>query len=215
VKKFFVSSFVVLLTTFTIFAQGKGVDQQSERVRDTGSSNTAGSNGAKQDTGTGRGIDFGGGKTPVVKRLDNPYRFSGRRDVIIQNVQDVMRDRKLILDEAASKASDGILVSQPFRFIKGAVVTASELSHYASISNSATRGWTQGRYTITVEVQAIDGVSSNVLVNAKIEGRSDGATGAEWVTLPSLGVVEDEFLATLVERLTGVTPPGRAPSNVP
>ena len=154
-------------------------------------------------------------RRPRSATLANPYRLAGRRDVIVKAVQDVMRDRKLIVDEAASKLSEGIIVSQPYRFIKGAVVTQSELGRYADVPTSATRGWTQGRYTITVEVQPIDGVNSNISVNAKIEGRSDGATGAEWVTLPSLGTAEDEFLAALIEAVTGTAPAGRAPAPTP
>lgn len=214
-KQFLISSLLIIGLASAMFAQGKGVDKQSERVRDTGGDKNAGVNGSKTNTGTGRGIDFGKGKSQPVNMLPNPYRLSGRRDVIIKAVQDVMRDRKLIVDEAASRLNDGIIVSQPYRFIKGAVVTQSELGRYADVPLSATRGWTQGRYTITVEVQAIDGANSNISVNAKIEGRSDGATGAEWVTLPSLGVVEDEFLAGLIESVTGVSAPGRAPSTAP
>ena len=54
--------------------------------------------------------------------------------------------------------SDGIIVSQPFTFIKGAVVSQAELSRYADVPVSASRGWTRGRYTLTVEVQPIDGI---------------------------------------------------------
>jgi hypothetical protein len=214
VKQFLISALLILGLVNTGFSQGKGVDKQSERVRDS-SSRTAGVNGSKTDTGAGRGFDFGKGKSQPVLRLDNPYRLAGRRDVIIKTVQDVMRDRKLIVDESASKLSDGIVVSQPYRFIKGAVVTQSELGRYADVPSSTTQGWTQGRYTITVEVQPIDGVNSNISVNAKIEGRTDGATGAEWVSLPSLGMAEDEFLAALIEAVTGATPPGRAPAATP
>jgi hypothetical protein len=184
-------------------------------VRDGGSSTSPVSNGSKQNTGTGRGIDFGGGRTAKVARLDNPYRLAGRRDVILKAVQEVMRDRKLVVDEAASRPSDGIIVSQPYRFIKGAVVTQAELGHYADVPSSANSGWTQGRYTITVEVQPIDGLNCNISVNAKIEGRSDGPTGAEWVSLPSLGTAEDQFLAVLIEAVTGTSPPGRAPASTP
>jgi hypothetical protein len=120
-----------------------------------------------------------------------------------------MRDRKLIMDEAASKPAEGIIVSQPYTFIKGAVVSQSELGRYANVTDSSSRGWTRGRYTITVEVQPIDGNSANVSVNAKIEGRTDGATGAAWTTLPTSGVVEDEFLAALISKITGGPPPGR------
>ena len=194
----------------TAFGQAaKGVDKQNERVRDTG--RTAGSNGAKTDTGTGRGIDFGSGRTPEALPLPNPYRMSARRDVLITAIQDLMRDRKLVVDEAASKLAEGIVVSQPYTFIKGAVVSQAELSRYGDVPISASRGWTRGRYTLTVEVQPIDGSTANVSVNAKIEGRSDGATGAEWTTLRSTGLAEDEFLEKLVSAVTGASPPGRNP----
>jgi hypothetical protein len=43
-------------------------------------------------------------------------------------------------------------------------------------------------------------------VNAKIEGRTDGPTGAEWTTLQSTGYAEQEFLSALIERMTGSAP---------
>lgn len=199
---------IMLLAAVSAWAQGKGVDKTSERVRDTGS-RSAGNNGSKTDTGTGRGIDFGKGRTPEVPPLPNPYRITARRDVLLKAIADVMRDQKLTMDEAASKPDEGIIVSQPYTFIKGAVVTQAELNRYADITTSADRGWTRGRYTLTVEVQPIDGSSANVAVNSKIEGRTDGATGAEWVTLPSRGVAEEEFLSALISNITGGPPPGR------
>jgi len=202
----------LMLCCVTAFGQAaKGVDKPGERVRDGGASRTPASNGQKQDVSTGRGMDFGSGRTPVVVLLDNPYRITARRDVLITAIQDLMRDRKLVVDEAASKLSDGIVVSQPFTFIKGAVVSQAELSRYADVPVSSSRGWTRGRYTLTVEVHPIDGSSANVSVNAKIEGRTDGATGAEWTTLRSTGVAEDEFLSELVTAITGSSPPGRTP----
>src|SRR6185503_19659365 len=106
----------------------------------------------------------------------------------------------------ASKLSDGIIVSQPYTFTKGAVVSEGELSRYADGPTSAARAWTRGRYTLTVEIQPIDGSTANIAVNAKVEGRTDGPTGAEWITLRSTGLVEDEFLAGLITAVTGVTP---------
>jgi hypothetical protein len=197
---------IVMVSVVSVCSQGKGVDKTSERVRDSG---TAGSNGTKTTTGAGRGIDFGKGRTPEVPPLPNPYRIVARRDAILSAIADVMRDRKLIVDEPASKPTEGIIISQPYTFIKGAVVTQSELGRYADVTSSSSRGWTRGRYTITVEVQPIDGNSANVSVNAKIEGRTDGATGAEWTTLPTSGVVEEEFLSALITAITGAPPPGR------
>ncbi len=194
------------------FAQAaKGVDKQNERVRDSGTERTPANNGNKTDVGAGRGFDFGSGRTPERPPLPNPFRLSGRRDVIITAVQDLMRDRKLVVDEAASKLADGIIVSQPFTFIKGAVVSHAELSRYADVPSSSARAWTRGRYTLTVEVQPIDGSTANVAVNAKIEGRTDGATGAEWTTLRSTGLAEDQFLEGLVTAVTGSSPTGRTP----
>jgi hypothetical protein len=192
------------------FAQAaKGVDKQNERVRDSGSDRTPANNGNKTDVGAGRGMDFGRGRTPETPPLPNPYRLSGRRDVIITAVQELMRDRKLVVDESASRLSDGIIVSQPFTFTKGSVVAEADLSRYSDVPASSGRGWTRGRYTLTVEIQPIDGSTTNVVVNAKVEGRTDGATGAEWATLRSSGLAEDQFLEGLITAVTGAPPPGR------
>jgi hypothetical protein len=203
--KFVILALIILLSAVSAWAQGKGVDKTGERVRDSG---TAGSNSTKTDTGAGRGIDFGKGKTPEVPPIPNPYRFAARRDAILNAITELMGDRKLIVDEAASKPAEGIIVSQPYTFIKGAVVSQSELGRYANITTDVSRGWTRGRFTITVEVQPIDGNNANVSVNARIEGRTDGATGAEWVTLPTSGLAEQEFLSALITKITGAPPPG-------
>jgi hypothetical protein len=55
-------------------------------------------------------------------------------------------------------------------------------------------------------VQAIDGTHNNVSVNAKVEGRAGNGLTSEWVTVRSSGVAEDEFLAKLVELVTGQSP---------
>jgi hypothetical protein len=192
------------------FAQAaKGVDKQNERVRDSGTDRTPANNGSKTDVGAGRGIDFGGDRTKEAPPVPNPYRLTGRRDVIITAVQDLMRDRKLVVDENASRISEGIIVSQPFTFTKGAVIAEADLGRYAEVPTSNARGWTRGRYTLTVEIQPIDGTAANVSVNAKVEGRSDGITGAEWTTLRSTGLAEEQFLVGLITAVTGAAPPGR------
>jgi hypothetical protein len=204
--RFFALIFVMVGSTVA-FGQGKGVDTQNQRISDNGSNKAPANNGQKQNTGTsGSGINFGKEKGHARTMLPNPYRLTARRDVIIKAVAEVMRDRKLILDEASSKPDEGILVTQPYTFIKGAVVTGPQLNHYASVIATDTKNWTRGRYTITVEVQAIDGVSANVTVNARIEGRTDGSTGAEWISLPSSGEAEQEILDALIQNVTGGTP---------
>ena len=117
--------FLLLCAAAAVCAQEKGVDTQSQKVRDTGSSRSAGVNGNKTDVGTaGSGINFGKGKTKEIPALPNPYRVTARRDELLKTIADLMRDRKLIVDDAASRPNEGIIVTQPFTFIRGAVVGA-------------------------------------------------------------------------------------------
>ena len=80
----------------------------------------------------------------------------------------------------------------------------------AELPNAEGRGWTRGRYTLTVEVQPMDGQISKVSVNARVEGRTDGISGGEWQTLTSSGAAEQEFLVGLIEKITGGAPTTRS-----
>src|SRR3984893_9740661 len=94
---------LVIVAAPSAFAQGKGVDAQNQRITDNGSNRAPANNGAKQDVGTnGSGINFGKEKTTPTIVLPNPYRMTARRDVIIKAIAEVMRDRKLILDDVSS-----------------------------------------------------------------------------------------------------------------
>ncbi len=203
---------VMLACVAPAYAQGKGVDRQSERVREAGSDRQPGNNGAKQDVGTGRGIDFGRGRTPDPITIPNPLRVTARRDTLITALEELMRERNLILDSAASKTDAGILVSQPYTFSKGAIVTEAELNRFAALPVGSDRNWIRGRYTLVVEVQQIDGVAANLAVNARIEARGASITGPEWVSLPSSGIVEQDFLTALLAKLN-IAPP--TPASAP
>ncbi len=205
-KKLLLACSVVVIMSMSSAAQEKGVDPQTDRVRDNGTERAPAANGAKQDTGAGRGINFGAGRTPETPIIPNPYRFTARRDALIEAAKSIMNERGLILDEAASRQDEGVFITQPYTFTKGAVVSQSELNRYTELPPSTGRGWTRGRYTLIIEIQAIDAVSANVTVTTKMEGRTDGATGAEWSTLRSSGLVEQEILGELIGRITGVSP---------
>ena len=112
---------------------------------------------------------------------------------------------KIVVDEASSRPKDGIIVTQPFVFAKGSVITESELGRYAILESSYS-SWMRAQYTLTIEVQSIDGIQNNVSVNAKVEGRAGNGLMSEWVTVRSSGVAEDEFLSKLVELVTGSSP---------
>jgi hypothetical protein len=209
-----IGALVLLLLAFGVAAaQEKGVDQQNDRIRDSGNNRQPAVNGGKVDNGVGRGMDFGKGKTQVPPPVENPCRFKVPNDVLTKAVLELMRDRKLILDDAGSKPENGLLVSQPYTFTKGTVVTASELTRLALVPATDQRSWTRGRYTLIVEVQPIDSSNTNVSVNARVEGRSDNVLGAEWISLRSNGTAEQEFLIALIEKVTGAPPPGREPSE--
>ena len=189
-------------------AQEKGVDQQNDRIRDSSNNRQPAVNGSKTDTGVGRGMDFGKGKTQAPPPIPNPYRFQAPNDVLTKAVQELMRERKLILDETVSKPETGLLVSQPYTFTRGTFVTSSELFRFAEVPRTEQGNWTRGRYTLIIEIQPIDSTASNVSVNARVEGRSDNVLGAEWLSLRSNGTAETEFLVALITKITGAPPTG-------
>lgn len=174
----------------------KGVDTQTQKIKEASNKTTS------RETDATRSFDWGKGKTNVRERLANPYKLASRRDVLIETIRQVIKDQKMLVDEASSRPADGILVTQPVVIAKGPVTAQSELSRY-SILDGFDRTWSRGRYTLIIEVQSIDGVQNNVSVNARVEGREGSGLTTEWRTLQSTGLAEDEFLKVLVEAVTG------------
>jgi len=177
----------------------KGVDTQTQTIKESGNKVTTRGNDVT------RSFDWGKGKTKVREMLANPYKLNARRDVLIESIVDTLREQRIVVDEASSRPKDGIIVTQPFVFAKGAVVTQSELGRYGIVESTQT-AWTRAQYTLTIEVQSIDGIQNNISVNAKIEGRAGNGLVSEWVTVRSSGLAEDNFLARLIEAVTGVSP---------
>ncbi len=188
---------IAMLFGVPVIAQ-KGIDTQTQKIKDTANKTTS------RETDATRSFDWGKGKTQVRERLANPYRMASRRDVLVETIKQVIKDQKMLVDEASSRFADGIVVTQPFVFTKGAVLAQSELSRYAVLDGSE-RAWSRGRYVLIIEVQSIDGVQNNVSVNARVEGREGAGLMTEWRTVQSSGLAEDEFLKVLVEAVTGVS----------
>lgn len=187
------------LTTFVSVSQAqKGIDTQTQKIKDDATKTSQRENEAS------RSFDWGKGKTKVRERLPNPYRLAGRRDALVDAVREILAERKMLIDEASSRLSDGFIVTQPYTFAKGPVLAQSELSRYA-ILPFGDNAWARGRYTLIIDIQSIDGIQNNVTVNAKVEGRSGAGLAAEWTTLQSSGLAEDEFLKQLVEKVTGTS----------
>ncbi len=200
-KNLFYLIAVVILFSSTVFSQ-KGIDTQTQKIKEE-SNRTTGTQ-RPNDAG-GRSLNWGKDKTKVREMLANPYKMNARRDRLVESITDILKERKIIVDESASRLNDGVIITQPFVFAKGAVTARNELNRYADLLNSDT-SWTRGRYTLTIEVQSIDGIQNNVSVTAKIEGRSENGLQSEWTTLQSSGAAEDEFLAKLIEAITGTSP---------
>ena len=177
----------------------KGVDAQTKTIKEDGNKVTS------RTTDASRSFDWGKGKTRVRDRLANPYRLNSRRDVLLETIVQVLGEKKIFVDDASSRRSDGILVTQPFVFAKGPVTTGSELGRYGILEFSDS-AWTRAQYTLTIEIQSIDGIQNNVSVIAKVEGRAGNGLTSEWRTVKSSGLAEDEFLSKLVEVVTGNSP---------
>lgn len=176
-----------------VFAQ-KGVDTQTQKITEK--------TGTNESTNVSRTFNWGKDKTKVRERLANPYRLNSRRDVLIESIINVLKEKKLILDESVSRLSEGVIVTQPYIFARGSVIAKNELNRYAILPSSATN-WRGGRYSLRIDVESVDGIQNNVSVTAKVEGKAENGLSSEWSTVPTSGAAEDEFLAMLVEAVTG------------
>lgn len=191
--------FAIMMPVLGVTAQVKGVDPQNQQIqRDA-------NKGTEKGGDVSRSWDFGAGKTRTRERLSNPQRLNGRRDYLVSQIIEVLREKRMIVDDASSRPDEGLIITQPFTFARGAVITRSELTRYAELPRDST-AWTRGRMVLTIEVQSLDGVSNNISVTAKIEGRSENGLMSEWSSLPSSGVAEEEFLVKLIEMVTGKSP---------
>lgn len=200
-KKTLVSVFILLICSFAVFSQQKGIDSQTTKIKDEARKPTIGND-------VSRSWSWGKDKTKIRKKLPNPYKFNARRDILINMIIGILKDNQMIVDEAASRFKDGLIVTQPFIFAKGLVLTKNELNRY-SILPLGTNTWTRGRYTLIVDVQSLDGIKNNISVTAKVEGRLRTGLFSEWLTLSSSGTAEDEFLAKLVDNFGGGLPEGQ------
>lgn len=202
-KKSFYISLLLFIFSVSIFAQ-KGIDPQTDKIKSEGNKTTPSNDSVKSSNG-GRTIDWGSGKTKVRARLANPYKLNSRRDVLVENITNILSESQIIVDDSASRLNEGIIVTQPYVFAKSPVTSQTELNRYSILPNSNT-SWTRGRYTFTIEVQSIDGIQNKVYVTAKVEGRSSNGLSQEWTTLQSSGLAEDMFLSKLIQMVTGISP---------
>ncbi len=200
-------SLAFILAAVSFASAQKGIDTQTQKIKDDSNKTTT-----RQTGDTARSWNWGKDKTHDRERLPNPYKLNSRRDVLVETIIEVLKERKIVVDEASSRLSDGVIITQPYVFSKGPVITQNELNRYGILA-FADRAWSQARYTLTIEVQSIDGIQNNVSVNAKVEGRAGNGLVSEWTTVQSSGRAEEEFLVKLVEMVTGTSPDDPKPTD--
>jgi hypothetical protein len=93
-KKYLFIIALILLSSSIAFGQ-KGVDDQNKKIQETTNKSTDKTGNNRDNTAGGRGFDWGEGKTKVRDRLDNPYRMNARRDVLVENVVNVLQEKKI------------------------------------------------------------------------------------------------------------------------
>jgi hypothetical protein len=192
-KKLIFTITAALMLTSAVFAQ-KGVDKQTEKITE--------STGTNDNTNVSRSWNWGKDKTKVRERLANPYKLASRRDMLVENVMNVLKEMRMVVDETASRPTDGVIITQPYVFAKGAVISKNELNRYAILPNSKSV-WRSGRFSLRIDIESLDGIQNNVSVTAKVDGKSETGIVSEWTSLQTSGAAEEEFLIKLVEMVTG------------
>jgi hypothetical protein len=132
--------------------------------------------------------------------LANPFTAATPRDVVVEAAVGMLKDMNVNLDPDKSKKEEGILVAKPVIFTKG-VVTVSQLEHFSHCPAVEARNWTRGRYTLQMVIEAVDPSHAKIGVSAKIEGETQGMAGSSWVQCDSKGVLEDQILRSVLEKI--------------
>jgi len=139
----FVVAIAVLSIAQSVQSQTqKGIDTQTNKIKEDTNKTTTRLSGEPP----ARTFDWGKGKTHVRDRLPNPYKLTARRDVLVTTIMQALKERKIVVDEASSRLGDGIIITQPYVFSKGPVITQNELNRYAVLAFADT-AWSRGQYT--------------------------------------------------------------------
>jgi hypothetical protein len=147
-------------------------------------------------------LTFDRGKTE--EPLPNPYTLGAKREDILKVAREVFSACSISIDEEASKANEGRLVTKNVVFTRG-VTTRSDLEHLAVLPASDVRNWVQGRYSLEIIALPFDQNRSQLQISARVQGRLGGVVGNEqWVDGVSNGTLEDEVLRGLAGKILGL-----------
>ena len=136
--------------------------------------------------------------------LPNPYTMSVLREPILDAARQLLKACAIPVDEDLSKANEGKLVTKPVVFSRG-VTVRNDLEYLAEMPASSVRNWSQARYVLEIVALPLNQKSSQLQVNANVQGRAAEANGTlKWVDGKSNGRLEDEFIRGLAGRILGV-----------
>ena len=137
-------------------------------------------------------------------QLPNPYTMGAKRDDILKTAREVLKACSIPIDEEASRASEGRIVTRDVVFTKG-VTAKSDLEHLATLPSSQVRNWLQGRFHLEVTSLALDQNRSQLQISARIQGRMAGVLESErWIDGVSNGTLEDEVLRGMAGKTLGI-----------
>lgn len=135
--------------------------------------------------------------------LPNPYTLGSKREDVLKVAREIFKTCGFPVDEAASKASDGKIVTKYVVYTRG-VTTRSDLEHLATMPASDVRSWGQGRFLLEVVSLPFDQNKTQLQVSAKIQGRLGGVAGETWIDGVSNGILEDEVIRGLAGKVLGI-----------
>ncbi len=135
--------------------------------------------------------------------LPNPYPLGAKREDVLKVAREIFQTCGFPIDEVASKASDGKIVTKFVVYTRG-VTTRSDLEHLATMPASTVRNWLQGRFLLEIVSLPFDQNRTQLQVSAKIQGRLGGVTEETWIDGVSNGNLEDEVLRGLAGKVLGM-----------
>lgn len=135
--------------------------------------------------------------------LPNPYTLGAKREDVLRVAREIMKTCNFPIDEVASKASDGRIVTQYVVYTKG-VTTRSDLEHLVVLPASDVRSWQSGRFLLEITSLPFDQNRTQLQISAKVQGRLGGVAEEKWIDGVSNGNLEDEVLRGLAGQVLGL-----------
>ncbi|MBK6313406.1 MAG: hypothetical protein IPF53_03575 [Blastocatellia bacterium] len=144
-------------------------------------------------------------KKKPLKPVENPSPVGASRVDIISEAKALLAKNEIpVLSETADEeGGKHTIVTEQVVFARG-IVAKTQLGHFAEIGASSVQDISRARVQIRIEIAPSTPTNSLVGVSAKFEGLRQGM-GQQWIETPSLGLLEDKILKSLITNLTGRT----------